>query len=86
MEKADHELIEEKMPENPRLKELYEEHKRLDKEAFHLEKIRPYSTSAAMSLAAIKKRKLNGMDEIMSILSTYRVGESCSAYGDGFRA
>jgi uncharacterized protein YdcH (DUF465 family) len=72
MEKVDQDLIEEMMPENQRLKELYEEHVKLDKETEHLEKLRGYSTSAALALAALKKKKLSGMDEMMSILSEHR--------------
>lgn len=72
MEKVDQELIQEMMPENPRLKELYREHLQLDKKTNQLERLRGYSTSATLALASLKKKKLSGMDEMMSILKSHR--------------
>ncbi|MDD2943036.1 MAG: DUF465 domain-containing protein [bacterium] len=72
MENVDRELVLELINSNSRLKDLYKEHQQLDRQAANLERLKGYSTSAALALAVLKKQKLAGMDEIMSILDDYR--------------
>ncbi len=72
MEKLDEELLLRLANVNPHLKELYEEHIKLNQEVEKLEKYAAYSSSAAMRHKQLKKEKLAGMDAIMAILSQYR--------------
>ncbi len=74
MEKVDQELLQELAPSHPELKRLYEEHIRLEREVERLERYSKYSSSAELRHKTLKKRKLMGMDAIMSILSQHRHG------------
>lgn len=73
MEKCDQELLLRIADSNPHLKQLYEEHLKLDEEVEKLERYAAYSSSAALRHKQMKKEKLHGMDVIMSILNEYRV-------------
>ena len=75
MEKADHELLMQIVPTNPRLKELYDEHIKLAKEVEKFERYAAYSSSVALKQKELKKAKLKGMDEIQEILNHYRSEE-----------
>lgn len=76
MEKVDRELLLSLVPINPDLKKLYEEHVRLEKEVERLERYAKYSSSAQLRHKTLKKRKLQGMDNIMSILNQYRTTQA----------
>jgi uncharacterized protein len=73
MEKSDQELLLRIADFNPHLKQLYEEHLKLNEEVEKLERYAAYSSSAALRHKQMKKEKLRGMDAIMSILNEYRV-------------
>lgn len=80
MEKADRDLVLLISNTNPRLKKLYDEHLRLDKEIERYQHYAKYSSSAALHHRELKKAKLKGMDDIMAILSEHRhQGSSCTA-------
>jgi len=76
MENADKELLERILPENPRLHALYKAHLKLGQKIDHLENYEAYSPSTALQLKELKKEKLNGMDEIMTILAYHKAEES----------
>lgn len=83
MEKADHELLLLLSPSDERLKKLYEQHKKLEKEVVRYSHYAKYSASAALKEKELKKSKLHGMDAIMEILSDYRRQESAHS-SNGF--
>ena len=72
MEKPDQELLLTVVDENPRLKELYEEHLRYEKELAEFEASPARATWDEAREKRLKKQKLKGMDMIMSILVDYR--------------
>jgi len=72
MEKYDHELIEELMPGDQKLKKLYSEHIKLEKEVSRFESYAGYSPSAALKQKEMKKAKLRGVEKIMTILRKHR--------------
>ncbi len=72
MNKADEELLQAIAPTNPTLKKLYQEHLKLEKEVSHFELYSHYSTSADLQQKMLKKQKLKGMEQIMSILARHR--------------
>ena len=73
MEKKDQELLFQLAESNPYLKQLYDEHIKLDEEVEKLERYAAYSSTAALRHKQLKKEKLRGMDTIMSILNEARV-------------
>jgi uncharacterized protein YdcH (DUF465 family) len=79
MERADLELLETLLPTNPKLKQLVNEHKRLEKEVANVSRYSGFSPAAALREQQLKKEKLRGMDDIMSILSEYRNGSETYA-------
>ncbi len=72
MEKYDHDLIEELMPGDKKLKKLYSQHIKLEKEVSRFERYANYSPSAALRQKEMKKIKLRGVEEIMTILKKHR--------------
>ncbi len=72
MEKGDRELLLQISSDNPRLRKLYQEHIELERKLAEFERSRAYSFSASLTAKEIKKQKLKGMDEIMSILMEYK--------------
>ena len=72
MEKADRDLILALCPTNNQLKELYEEHIKLEKEVRNFEQYVGYSTSAQLRQKQLKKEKLKGVDAMMAIIAEYR--------------
>lgn len=76
MEKGDRELLLQISTDNPRLRKLYEEHIELENKLAEFEKSRAYSFSASLTAKEMKKQKLKGMDEIMSILIEYKQPEN----------
>lgn len=75
MEQADQDLLLALTANEPRLKKLYQEHIKLEKEVEKFEKYTSFSPSAKLKQRELKKAKLRGMDEIMTILKTHRSGE-----------
>ena len=75
MEKADRELLLSRVTTDERLKELYKEHLRLEKEVSRLSLYSSYSPVTAFRERMLKKEKLRGMDRIMSILRDYKKSE-----------
>lgn len=73
MEKLDQELLNQLAPHHTRLKKLFDEHKKLEKELANVRRYTSYSPSAALREQQLKKQKLLGKDTIMRILSEYRV-------------
>lgn len=78
MEKSDAELITRVASHNHQLRELYKEHLRLEKEVARCGRYSRYSASASLLETELKKRKLRGMDTIMSILNDVRRREESS--------
>jgi len=77
MEQTDRELLLSLTETHPRLKELYKQHIKLEKEVQKYERFVNYSATVAMRQKQLKKEKLRGMDNIMAILDGYRhAGES----------
>jgi uncharacterized protein YdcH (DUF465 family) len=72
MEKVDQELLNQLAPHHARLKKLYDEHRKLEKQLVNLSRFSTYSPSTALKQQQLKKQKLRGMDTIMRILSEYR--------------
>jgi len=80
MEKVDRDLILSIADFNPVLKQLYEEHLKLDEEIERNEAYAAYSSSAQLRQKQLKKAKLQGMDKIMAILKEHRVCDAaCQA-------
>lgn len=73
MEKADQHLIEEIVPFNTQLRELYNRHIKLEKEVERFGRYAAYSSSAALRHKELKKQKLLEMDQIMSILTEHKL-------------
>ena len=76
MEKLDRELILSLCPAIPRLRDLYEEHLKLEKEVERFEQYSAYSAAAQMRSHELKKEKLKGVDDMMAIVSEYRREQS----------
>lgn len=74
MNKADEELLLAIAPTNPTLRKLYQEHLKLEKELSHFEKYTQYSASADLQNKMLKKQKLKGMEQIMTILAKHKNG------------
>ncbi len=74
MENADRELLMRVVETDPDLKRLYFEHVKLEKQVERLSYYARYSSSASLRRQELKKQKLRGMDNIMSILKEHRVG------------
>ena len=72
MEKLDRDLILSLCPSIPRLRDLYEEHLRLENELLKFEQYSAYSASAQLRSKELKKEKLKGVDDMMQILSVYK--------------
>ena len=72
MEKLDRDLILNLCQSVPRLRDLYEEHLRLEKELEKFEQYSAYSASAKLRSNELKKEKLKGVDDMMAIVSEYR--------------
>lgn len=72
MEKIDFELLNQLIPENYRLRKLYDEHRALETRISELERTRAQFSISEIEWQRLKKRKLQGMDEIMAILSEHR--------------
>ena len=72
MEKLDRELILNLCPSIPRLRELYEDHIRLEKEVEKFEQYAAYSASAQLHSQELKKEKLKGVDDMMEIIENYK--------------
>ena len=75
MNKADEELLLAIAPTNPTLRKLYQEHLKLEKELSHFERYSQYSTNTDLQNKMLKKQKLKGMEQIMTILAQHK-GES----------
>ena len=72
MEHLDRKLLLEVIPKDPTLKKLYSEHVRLEKEVLKYQKYSSYSPSAALKEKSLKKKKLQGKEELMRALERYR--------------
>ena len=73
MEKVEQELIEKIVPFNSKLRTLYSRHRKLEKEVERLGRYAAYSSSAALKHRELKKEKLLGKQEIMSIINEHRL-------------
>ena len=72
MKKADQELLEDIIPSNVNLRRLYDRHRKLEKEVESIGRYARYSSAASLRQRELKKLKLQGMEEIMTILREYR--------------
>lgn len=72
MEKADRELILALCPMNLELRQLYDEHIKLEKEVRKIEHYVAYSATAQLKQTHLKKEKLKGVDAMMTILGEHR--------------
>jgi hypothetical protein len=72
MEKADRDLILALCPTHNKLRELYDEHIKLEKEVKKFEQYLSYSASVQLRQKQLKKAKLKGVDAMMEIISQYR--------------
>lgn len=72
MEKAEQELLLQTVPNNPELKKLLSEHRKLEKDVAKFELFRTYSPSAALHQQSLKKQKLHAKDKITQILRKYQ--------------
>lgn len=72
MEKVDHDLLLELTNTHYQLRKLYDEHIVLEEQLREFESRPAYSSAGRMKEAELKKRKLKGMDRIMSILNDHR--------------
>ena len=72
MEKLDIELLNELLPQHYRLRKLYDEHITLETRIAEIERSRAQFSVAEFEWQRLKKQKLQGMDEIMSILRFHR--------------
>lgn len=72
MEKADQELLLHVLPSNPNLRRLYDRHRKLEKEVESMGRYARYSSAASLRQRELKKLKLQGMEQIMSILRSYK--------------
>ena len=73
MERSDKELLLKLVPSNIELRKLYNQHRKLDKEAERFATYAKYSPWAALRHQEVKKAKLRSMDEISKILSDHRM-------------
>ena len=80
MEKVDLELLLRIAPTNVRLQKLYKEHVELEERLNELERCRAVSSFATGQASELKKQKLRGMDDIMSILNEYRHNKETISY------
>lgn len=72
MEQADRDLLDNLLTTDSRLKNLFSEHQKLEKEVAKFERYAAFSTAAALRQKQLKKEKLRGMDTIMTILNHYK--------------
>lgn len=72
MEKRDEELIESLSGENPELKKLMDQHKKLGQKVDELSDRPHLSTEEEMEKKKLQKLKLAGRDRIEAILSSHR--------------
>ncbi len=79
MEKPDKELLFKIIATNPTLKELYNEHLKLDKEVRKYSRYTACSSFAVTRQNALKREKLKTKDSILEILNEYRQGEAEAA-------
>ena len=73
MEKDEKDLLDKVISSNPRLKALYTEHLRLDKEVNKYQRYAAVSGFAVRRQAELKRRKLKTKDSMQQILSEYRL-------------
>lgn len=73
MEKDEKDLLDKVISSNPRLKALYAEHLRLDKEVSKYQRYATVSQFAVRRQAELKRRKLKTKDSMQQILSEYRL-------------
>ena len=72
MEKLDRELILSLCPNIPRLRDLYEEHLKLEREVEKFEQYAAFSASAQLRSKELKKEKLRGVDDMMAIVEEHK--------------
>lgn len=72
MEKADHDLLLKIVSNHPRLKALYNEHTRLEKQVANCERHVAFSASVQLKQNELKKAKLKTKDDILVLLNEYR--------------
>ena len=72
MDQADIQLITHLIPKNEKLRKLYNEHVKLDKQVARFQDYSNYSATAALRQQELKKAKLKGVDSIMEILNQHR--------------
>ncbi len=72
MEREDQALLERIAPLDSQLRELYNRHRKLEKQVARFGRYAAYSSSAALRQKQLKKQKLHDMDRIMSILNEHR--------------
>lgn len=71
MEKLEQELLEKIVPINPELRQLYNRHRKLEKEVERFGRYAAYSSSAALKHQELKKEKLRDKDRIIALLKAH---------------
>ena len=72
MEKADQELLRRVSARDARLKKLFDQHRKLEREVERTGLYAVYSPSASLRTTELKKEKLRHKERIMRILDEYR--------------
>ncbi len=71
MEELEQQLIDQIVPVNPELKQLYNRHKKLEREVERFGRYAAYSSSAALRHQELKKQKLLEKDRIIALLKEH---------------
>lgn len=72
MEKADRDLLLSIVGNHPRLKALYNEHLKLEKQVANYDRHAAYSASVQLKMTELKKAKLKTKESIQMLLDEYR--------------
>ncbi len=71
MEKIEEEILVELVERDPQIKKLYTQHQKLEREIASVSQYAVFSPAAKLRAQELKKEKLRGRDELMSILRRY---------------
>jgi uncharacterized protein len=79
MEKKDEEFIQTLLPQDPELKQYYEEHLQLEQQLAEFNRKVYLTPEQDLEKKQLQKRKLHGKDRIMEILDKHRADRGASA-------
>jgi hypothetical protein len=79
MEKKDEEFIQTLLPQDPELKQYYEEHLQLEQQLADFNRKVYLTPEQDLEKKQLQKRKLHGKDRIMEILDKHRADRGASA-------